>query len=256
MTELKIAFVDDETSMHEMIQTILQGRPSPRPARLFTTEKEEQPVEEQEPSFRIDFFSEAEAAQRALEEAQREKRAYALLMTDIRMPGHDGTWLIRQARRIDPDIRIIVFTSYGDSTVKELAESAGGQDFIYLEKTVSPTVIKQAVNSELATWQALFSNRRLLERVPFTDEVRFQSPELVSGLAVDFSAQGIGVSDLPRQPKVGSPVQIELDAGRITIQGRVRWTKKEGSGFSAGVQFEEQDRRLLELAKRASGRQT
>lgn len=256
MTELKMAFVDDEPSMHGMIQAILLGGRSPKPARLFAPEKEEPPAEQEEPAYRIDYFSGAEAAQRALEESRKENRAYALLMTDIRMPGHDGTWLIRQARQIDPEIRIIVFTAYADATVEELGESAGGQDFVYLEKTVSPTVIKQAVNSELATWQALFSNRRLLERMPFSDEVRFRSPELVSGLAVDFSARGIGVKDVPREIAVGSPVEIELDAGRVTIQGRVQWMEKDGGSFRAGVRFGEQDQRLLELAKRASGRKT
>lgn len=256
MTVPRIIFVDDELPVHEMMRTILEGKITRRPLRLFTTTEKEETLEEQEPSYRIDYFSEPEAARQAIENACRENLAYSLLITDIRMPGHDGTWMIREARRIDPNIRIIVFTSYADSTVKELTVSVGGKDFIYLEKTVSPTVIKQAVDSELTTWKALFSNRRLLERLPFTDEVHLRSPEKFSGLAVDISAGGIGLMNVPEEIEVGSFVELELKVDPMAIKGRVRWLQKKENSYRVGIQFEEQDQDLVELAKRVSGRQT
>ncbi len=253
MKDLRIAFVDDELPMHEMMKSILFAGQAKPPVDLFAEHETEEPAAEESPQYQIDFFSESDTARKALGDAYQEKRAYTLLITDIRMPGHDGNWLIHQARQIDPYIRIIVFTSYADATVDELAQSVGSKEFIYLEKTVSPAVIKQAIDSELAAWMALNRNRRMLERLEFKEKVRFRSPEEFSGLAVDVSEGGIGVINVPGEIEVDSPVEFELDAGRIGLQGRVRWLKKERDGFRVGIQFDEEDRELLELAKRSTG---
>ena len=250
MNERRIVFVDDEPPMHEMMATILRDEQAHKPVDLFAKEEPEPSV--RATSYPIDFFLESDEAQKAIEKAHRENRPYALLITDIRMPGHDGKWLIQRARRTDPHIRVIVLTSYADATTGSLAESAGSEDFIYLEKTVSPVIIKQAIDSELATWTALHRNQRLFERLTFSQKVRLRGPHGVTGTSVDISAAGVGIVDLPTEIAVGSLVEVELDGGRIVAQGKVQWEKKEGVGYRVGIRFSQEDQALLKLATRST----
>jgi excisionase family DNA binding protein len=40
------------------------------------------------------------------------EKSYDLLITDLKMPGHDGLWLIREARVNQPGLPVIVITGY------------------------------------------------------------------------------------------------------------------------------------------------
>jgi DNA-binding response OmpR family regulator len=42
-----------------------------------------------------------------------------LLLTDLKMPKMNGLRLIREARKIMPDIKAIIMTAYGDDNVKK-----------------------------------------------------------------------------------------------------------------------------------------
>lgn len=44
--------------------------------------------------------------------ARLAERTYDLLITDLKMPGHDGLWLIREARLHSPHLPVIVITGY------------------------------------------------------------------------------------------------------------------------------------------------
>jgi len=64
-----------------------------------------------------------------------------LLLTDLRMPKMNGLKLIREARKIMPDIKAILMTAYGDDNVKKKTRALGQCG--YLDKPFRPeTLIK------------------------------------------------------------------------------------------------------------------
>lgn len=247
----KIAFVDDEVSMHEMVRVILETPGETRTMDLFADH--ENPPNHDESSYRVDYFTDPETACEDIRKAHGEGDPFALLITDIRMPKRDGSWLVGKAREADPNIRVIIFTSYMDFTVEELADSAKSRNFIYLEKTVSPIVFKQAVDAELAAWMELVHNRRLLKRIRFQNKVRFKVPASLSGQAVDVTPTGIGVVEIPSPIEIDSAVELDIVEGRVTTRGKVRWVDREGDHYRVGIQFDEEDRELFELVRKSPG---
>ena len=247
----KIAFVDDEVSMHEMVKVILETPGETRTIDLFA--EPENPPNHDEIPYRIDYFTDPVTACENIRKAHGEGDPFALLITDIRMPQRDGSWLVGKAREADPNIRVIIFTSYMDFTIEELADSAKSRNFIYLEKTVSPVVFKQAVDAELEAWMELVHNRRLLKRIRFQNKVRFKVPTALSGTAVDVTPTGIGVVEIRSPIEIDSAVELEIVAGRVTTRGKVRWIDREGDHYRVGIQFDEEDLELFELVQKSPG---
>jgi CheY-like chemotaxis protein len=69
-----------------------------------------------------------------------------LLLTDLRMPKMNGLKLIREARKIMPDIKAIIMTAYGDDNVKKKTRALGLCG--YMDKPFRPeTLIKMIMTS-------------------------------------------------------------------------------------------------------------
>ncbi len=234
----KIAFVDDEPAMHEMVRSILRIPRNTQPLDLFDNGQsvaEESHGEE----FPVEFFDCPLTARDALKKAYQEGNPFHLLVTDVRMPKKDGIWLVEEARRIDPRIRLIVFTAYADFSMETLKKKAGNPSFIYLEKIVPPLVFKQAVESELATWIELYQDRRQSKRVRTRHRVSFHFPEELEGELVDATTNGIKVVDVSIEIAADQPVSLRFPSLRVEAIGQVRWVKQEGDRFRLGIQFEE-----------------
>ena len=244
----RIAFVDDEEAMHPMIRATLSEANTSHPEKLFGSEGLALPASQ--PillKYDMDHFLDPIKAREAIQEAFEEKRPYALLITDIRMPTRSGDWLVAQARKIDSAIRIIVLTSYSDATIEDLTRSAGDSNFLYLNKTAPPRVIKQAVEAELASWQEDFLDRRRWQRVKFDGEVRICSSDGTVVKGVNISAGGICLMDPSFALSVDTPLEIEIVGGRAKTKGMVRWVEPLSEGQCVGIQFVEEDETLLEL---------
>ncbi len=63
------------------------------------------------------------------------KRAYALLFTDLKMPGMSGLQLLARARELEPELEVIVLTAQGSVDVAVEAMKLGAFDFV--QKPVS-----------------------------------------------------------------------------------------------------------------------
>ena len=84
---------------------------------------------------------------RALDVLAREKGAFELLLTDIRMPVMDGIALSRAAARNHPDVTIVLMTGYADQR-----ERAHGLDALIhdvITKPFSLGTMRRAVNDAL-----------------------------------------------------------------------------------------------------------
>jgi two-component system cell cycle response regulator CpdR len=83
----------------------------------------------------------------ALDMLAREKGAFELLLTDIRMPVMDGITLAHAAARNHPDVTIVLMTGYADQR-----ERAHGLDALIhdvITKPFSLGAMRRAVNDAL-----------------------------------------------------------------------------------------------------------
>ena len=87
-----------------------------------------------------------EEALKIIEAKQAKSEPLDLLLTDLRMPKMNGLKLIREARKIMPDIKAIIMTAYGDDNVKKKTRALGLCG--YMDKPFRPeTLIKMIMTS-------------------------------------------------------------------------------------------------------------
>ena len=68
---------------------------------------------------------------------------FALILTDVKMPGQDGFEMIRRARKIRPDIPILMMTGYLTSKPLEKGRRYGADN--YIAKPFTPDELVDAV---------------------------------------------------------------------------------------------------------------
>lgn len=86
-----------------------------------------------------------------------------LVVADVRLPGQDGLWLVREARGADPDTAIIVLTGYGDTKGAVEALRLGAVD--YLLKPPKVTGLVRAVERALARRRIQVAKRRYQKKL-------------------------------------------------------------------------------------------
>jgi len=99
----KILIVDDELDMLELLEMII-GEKTPHQVETTNNPLEVPPL---------------------LKEG-----SFDLLITDLRMPGLSGLDLIRETKKIDPDMPVIVITAFGSSQSAEESIYEGAYDYI------------------------------------------------------------------------------------------------------------------------------
>ncbi len=97
------------------------------------------------------------AAAGALDALQSD--TYDLLLTDLKMPGMDGIELMRQAKRIRPDLEVVVMTAHGTIRTAVTAMRDGAID--YLEKPFDKDELLHVVERALERGGLRKENRQL-----------------------------------------------------------------------------------------------
>ena len=112
---------------------------------------------------------EAESGERALELLHQ--FAFDIVITDLRMPGMDGTQVIESARELYPGIVAIVITGYG--TVKDAVEAIkrGASDFIAKPFQFDELmhVLQKAMEQRRLTAENAYLRSQLEQRYQFGD---------------------------------------------------------------------------------------
>lgn len=88
---------------------------------------------------------------------------FALLLTDLRMGGIDGLELLRQAKRLRPEIEVVVMTAYATVNTAVTAMKEGATD--YLAKPFDKDELLLTVERALERAQLRRQNRQLRELV-------------------------------------------------------------------------------------------
>ncbi|MFO8126334.1 sigma-54-dependent transcriptional regulator [Yoonia sp.] len=92
-----------------------------------------------------------------------------VLVTDIRMPGHDGLWLMRKALEVDPEFPVILVTGHGDVNLAVQSMREGAYDFI--EKPFAPSRLVTAIRRALEKRRLTIENRALKREVGGRDKL-------------------------------------------------------------------------------------
>ncbi|HCC78542.1 MAG: hypothetical protein A2X25_09505 [Chloroflexi bacterium GWB2_49_20] len=119
MTPIRLLVVDDHQLVRKGIRSLLINHPD------------------------IEIVGEAENGLIALRQVQDCNPDIVLL--DIKMPGLDGTEVVRQLHRTRPDVKIIILTTYDDEAYITGAFEAGVHG--YLLKNISHEVLADAIRS-------------------------------------------------------------------------------------------------------------
>src|SRR5215217_4092771 len=95
--------------------------------------------------------------------AQLERRAFELMLVDLKMPGMDGMQVVAAARKRQPDLAIIVLTGHG--SLETAVEGLHHGVFDYLLKTTEPAQVIERVKIGLAARAQQLRQRTLLDVV-------------------------------------------------------------------------------------------
>lgn len=108
--------------------------------------------------FEVTTSDSAEATVSILKE-----QTFELLLTDMRMPGMDGLELLRQAKRLRPEIEVVVMTAHATIRTAVTAMKEGAID--YLEKPFDKDDLLHVVNRALERTTLRKENQQLREIV-------------------------------------------------------------------------------------------
>ncbi|WP_299298350.1 sigma-54 dependent transcriptional regulator [uncultured Tateyamaria sp.] len=106
-----------------------------------------------------------------------------VILSDIRMPGRDGFYLLAHTRKVDADLPVILLTGEGDipMAVQAMREGAFG----FLEKPCAPSDLLSVLERALKSRALVLENRRLRKLVESGDpasRMLFGTSDLADGL--------------------------------------------------------------------------
>ncbi|MGA2329120.1 MAG: response regulator [Bryobacteraceae bacterium] len=125
MAQQSILVVDDDATVRQLLTVVLAS-----------------------PDRRIDAASDGREAL-----ARIESTPYDLVLTDLRMPGMDGSELLRRIREASPRTKVIVMTA--GSTPASVVQSLRDQAFAYFSKPFSQAFVAHMISQALraASWE-------------------------------------------------------------------------------------------------------
>lgn len=151
-------------------------------------------------------------AEQALE-LIRSQGPFAVVMTDMRMPGTDGIELLRTIREIAPETVRIMLT--GNADVETAMQAVNqGEIFRFLTKPCPPATIGSALEAGIRQYQLIRSEKEVLEGTlrgslrALSDVLAVVNPEAF-GRAARLKEY---VLDLSRQMGVSDIWQVECSA--------------------------------------------
>jgi len=106
------------------------------------------------------------------------KEGFALVITDIHMPGQNGLWLLKKARERSPDTRVVIITASDDlsDAISSLNQGADS----YLVKPLNIKEVEHAVKSSMESRRLVLENREYQKTLE--DKVKLRTEELRKSL--------------------------------------------------------------------------
>lgn len=106
------------------------------------------------------------------EEAMRlvDERSPDLILTDITLPGASGIEVMKHARRVDPDVAIVLMTGQGSEQTAATAVEHGANDYL-IKPFADIFALAERLHRQLRNRNLKFENLRLLAQLQVQNEV-------------------------------------------------------------------------------------
>jgi len=139
-----------------------------------------------------------------------------MVVVDITLPGKNGIEFIKDARAINPDLRILVMSMHDESLYADRVLRAGGRGYIRKQEGGDKLIgaIRQVLRGEIAVSQKMMG--RLLEK--FSGRTTMNSP--LEGLSdrelevFQLIGRGLTMKEIGQELHL-SPKTVEVHRGRI-----------------------------------------
>lgn len=159
---------------------------------------------------------------------------FAIVISDMKMPGMDGAQFLKNVRELAPNTIRLLISGQVDLDGAVNAVNEGGI-FRLLMKPCEESVLRAAIAAALMCY-----HKRKEERVRIELPVSLSrsSPSLKVLLAhtVDISNGGTRLAGLEEQPEIGEVLKVEFGNRRAPF--RVRWTGTQGTATAGQVGLE------------------
>ena len=185
----RVLIVDDQEEIHNDFEEMLAPNNAKRAtddlAKAFMSEIDTAFL----PKFELFHASSGEEACEVVRAKKETDSPFALAYIDVRMPpGTDGIETVREIRKFEHDIEIVIMTAYSDKTLPEIVnEMELLHKLLYIRKPFSREEIQQITLALVGKWnieQELARNRQQLE-------ISYQRLEAV----LDATGDAIGMFD-------------------------------------------------------------
>jgi FixJ family two-component response regulator len=145
-----------------------------------------------------------QAAKSALEALRTDK--FQLLITDLRIPDLDGLQVMKESKRIDPDIPIVVLTAYASVDTAREALKSGAVD--YVKKPFTPEqlidLVQRVLASRVLEEQRDYRNKafeELKRNISSSLSLREILNQVVEGVVKILRVKGATISLLDKEKK-------------------------------------------------------
>ena len=196
----RILIVDDNNSIHRDFKKVLSNPRAEEKRKLAQIEKglfqdivEEDNQSQDHPDYDVDSAYQGEEALDLVIKAAEEKRPYALIFMDVRMPpGWDGIETISRIWERYPEIEMVICTAYSDYSWEKILAQLGTTDrLLFLRKPFDTTAVKQMALSQTRKWNLSQQAERYVARLENEISVRKESEHRLHYLAHHDSLTGL-----------------------------------------------------------------
>ncbi|MDY6904563.1 MAG: response regulator [Thermodesulfobacteriota bacterium] len=142
---IRILIIDDDPGVRKTCQRILD------PVNMKKSIHGRLAASGSLDNYLLSAVDSGEAGIDAVQTAVAEEAPFAVAFIDMRMQGKNGADTAREIWRIDPAIRIIIFTSY-DTHTDNLLKTIGRSDFLFLKKPFDPEEMRQLTRAASIQW--------------------------------------------------------------------------------------------------------
>lgn len=190
MTQIRILVVDDHQIVRQGIRSLLSNH--------------------------HDFEIVGEAADSSMALNQLQQLTPDVTLLDIRLPGESGLEVLRRIRRVQPEAKVLMLTSFDDEEYVLDALREGAQGFVL--KSVSDEMLVKAIRS-------VYRGERVLSPQITEQVVRWATSkpsELIKGSSASFGEDEQRILDLLVEGASNTDIAGELYVSTTTLKRKLR----------------------------------
>ncbi|HEY4745672.1 MAG TPA: response regulator [Desulfuromonadaceae bacterium] len=189
---MKILVVDDDAFVRDMLSTILESSGY----GVVTAENGTEALERYGADGGID-----------------------LIVSDVNMPGMDGVQLIKELRRNNHDVPIIILTSVGSIAVAVEALNSGASDYVLKDESIQDTII-------ITVKKAIEKHRMKQHNIQLVADLALKTAELEHALSsrtaiINNMPDGLLVTDADYRITLANPALVRMfGLERMGLEGK------------------------------------